>query len=62
MTRRTDLGRHRRRCDPAERAEEETTRRVPRSVPTGRRACICSDSIDPDARAAVKGRGAGDVW
>ena len=60
--RRADLGRHRWRCDPAERAEEKTARLVPRAVPAGRRACICDDSSDPDARAAVEGRGAGDVW
>ena len=40
-----DLGGHRRQCDPTERAEEETTRQVPCSVPTGRRACLAFAAI-----------------
>jgi hypothetical protein len=62
MTRGADLGGYRRRCDLAERAEEETAHLVSRPVPAGRRACLCGDSVDPDARAADEGRGAGDVW
>jgi hypothetical protein len=62
ITRRADMGRHHWRCDLAERAQEETARLVPRPVPRGCRACLCGHSINPDARAAIEGRGTEHVW